>query len=85
MENTNVTVMDQFVSTMKTAFLLANNIEGIDSIEWSIKYSGTTSATNEIAKRINGAMEEAGMNQLGLRTNNKYGNKTEGTVVLKGI
>lgn len=70
MENTNVTVMDQFVSTMKTAFLLANNIEGIDSIEWSINYKGTIDAANEIAKRINEAMDEAGMVELGLRTNN---------------
>lgn len=76
MEN-NLT-MEQFVATMKTAFLLANNIEGINSIEWSIKYSGETKATNEIAKKINQAMEEAGMTELGLRTNNKYHNSTSG-------
>lgn len=70
--------MEQFVSTMKTAFLLANNIEGIDSIEWSIKYSGNTDATNKIAKRINQAMEEAGMTSLGLKTNDSYRNSTGG-------
>ena len=69
MENNNLRKMDQFVSIMEQAFALANDIEGIDSICWSIQYRGTTEATNEIASRINKAMKEADMGNIGYSLN----------------
>lgn len=72
MDNVNVSVMDEFVETMRKAFSLANHIEGIKTIEWDMHYFGTTDATLEIAERIKEAMEEAGMFVRKEETGNRY-------------
>lgn len=65
------TKMDQFVETMQKAFDLANEIEGISSIEWSIRYHGNIEATNELSLRIGEAMRNSNMGNIGIQLNNK--------------
>lgn len=57
-----MTKMDQFVAAMELAFALSRELdaEGISHIEWSITYTGTTAATQEIKNRIDKAMINVG-------------------------
>lgn len=56
-----MTKMEAFVDAMKVAFMLSKEIEGISTIDWSLEYYGTPSATKEIAEKMNLAMKEVGL------------------------
>jgi uncharacterized lipoprotein YehR (DUF1307 family) len=50
--------MDEFVKTMEKAFEISKNIEGIDTIDWSLDYYGETGAVKEIAMQMNDVMQK---------------------------
>ena len=56
-----MTKMDAFVSAMKVAFSLSNEVEGISKIYWNIVYEGSTESTKEIAEKMTLAMQETGV------------------------
>ena len=61
-----MTKMDQFIKAAELMFALSRELgdEGINSIDWSFTYHGTTAACKEIKERMDEALVKCAKGEL---------------------